>query len=187
MELNLNLLQEEHVLFTNEIFLQIHDIHFEKKISWYSLRKCDSLSTSSCYVFSGLFSMGWIEFLVSISFGCLLCVCVSLCVHACVYVCVLVLCVCVYVFVLVSIWMHISQHTCGQPQMSVFAFLCWLLHMPGELVSCFWVFSYQHLPSEISITGITYSPYNTQPSVASEDVHLCSKCFIAWVIALHDI
>lgn len=132
-------------------------------------------------VFNG---MDWI---FSIYFFWLFIMCVCLCVHACVYVCVLVLCVCVYVFVLVSIWMHISQHTCGQPQMSVFAFLCWLLHMPGELVSCFWVFSYQHLPSEISITGITYSPYNTQPSVASEDVHLCSKCFIAWVIALHDI
>lgn len=121
-----------------------------------------------------MFLIKWIEFLVSIYLGCVLCVCV---VSVCVCVCTLGS-VCVYVCVLVSIWMHIPQHTCGQPQISIFAFLCWLLHIPDELASCFWAFSYQHLPSEISITGITYSPYNTQPSVASEDAHLCSKVLL---------
>lgn len=67
-----------------------------------------------------MFLIEWIEFLVSIPLGCVLCVCV-----VCVCVCVCTLgSLCVYVCVLVSIWMYVPQHTCGQPQISIFAFLC---------------------------------------------------------------
>lgn len=112
-------------------------------------------------------------------------VCVSVCVcvyvHTCVYMCICVcacsMCLYMYVCLCLNGCTYHSTHVDNLKCQSLPSFFD--TAYVSELVSCFRAFSYQHLLSEISIIGITYPPYNAQPSVASENAHLCSKCFIA--------